>query len=322
MDGDRCLRFRIGHAAADDELDQLLHDDDGRGDPGADAPLGEAQRGRVEDALQEVERGDQDDRQQCQRVAPQLGDPRHGVAVEDGVALVAGQQRSRDVEQRQRREQHRRRDHRTVHLVADLVGGERADGHHGTLGQQPEPVVAGEDRVADGSWRSGHQAPRRLVEAERDGQRDVDDHVQPQDLQRVQRRPVGDADDPCADEDRDVGHERRHLEAEVLQQVVVEGAAEGDRADDGGEVVVGQDHHGGLLGDLRAGDAHGHADVGRLEGRGVVDAVAGHRDHVALLLEETDETHLVLGRHPRDHADLVELDQELLVAHRGELRCR
>ena len=261
----------------------------------------------------------EDDGEQRERVAAQLHDARYGVAVEDRVQLVAAQQGAEDVEERQRREQHRRRHHGTALVVTDLVGDQRSDGHHRALGQQPEPVVAGEDRRSHGPRRARHQALRGLVEAERDRQRDVDHHVQPQDLERVQGCAVGDADDPGPDEDRDVGDERRHLEAQVLEQVVVEGAAVGHRAHDGGEVVVGEDHHRGLLGDLGAGDAHGHADVGGLQSRGVVDAVARHRDHVALLLEQADEAHLVLGRHPRDDADVVELAQELLVAHRGEL---
>ena len=52
-------------------------------------------------------------------------------------------------------------------------------------------------------------------------------------------------------------------------------------ADDRGEVVVGQDHVGRLLRHVGAGHAHGDADVGRLQGRGVVHAVAGHRHDVA-----------------------------------------
>ena len=82
----------------------------------------------------------------------------------------------------------------------------------------------------------------------------------------------------------DEGDERRHLEAQVLQQVVVERAAVRHGLDDRGEVVVGEDHDGGLLGDLGAGDAHRDADVGGLQRGRVVDAVAGHRDDVALLL--------------------------------------
>ena len=76
-----------------------------------------------------------------------------------------------------------------------------------------------------------------------------------------------------------------HLEADVLGEVVVEAAAELDRLDDGGEVVVGEDHRRGLLGDLGAGDPHRDADVGLLQRGRVVDAVAGHRDDVALPLE-------------------------------------
>ena len=54
-----------------------------------------------------------------------------------------------------------------------------------------------------------------------------------------------------------------------------------DGADDGGEVVVGDDHVGRLLGDLGPLDAHGDADVGLLQGRGVVHPVAGHGHHLA-----------------------------------------
>ena len=58
-----------------------------------------------------------------------------------------------------------------------------------------------------------------------------------------------------------------HLEPDVADEVVVQRAAELDRLDDRREVVVGEDHHRGLLGDLGAGDAHRDADVGALEGR-------------------------------------------------------
>ena len=226
------------------------------------------------------------------------------------------------MEQRQRGEQHRGRDHRTVLVVADLVGHQRPDGHHRALGAEPEPVVAGEDGCSDRARWTGHQAAGGLVEAERDRERDVDDHVQPQDLQRVQRCAVGDAEDPGPDEDRDVGDQGRHLEAQVLQQVVVEGAAVGDGTDDRGEVVVGEDHHRGLLGDLGAGDAHRHADVGGLQRRRVVHAVAGHRDHVALLLEQPDEANLVLGRHPGNDADARRARDRAARRSSPRTRCR
>ncbi len=54
-----------------------------------------------------------------------------------------------------------------------------------------------------------------------------------------------------------------------------------DRGDDRREVVVGEHHVGRLLRHVGAGDAHRDADVGGLERRRVVDAVAGHRDDLA-----------------------------------------
>lgn len=46
--------------------------------------------------------------------------------------------------------------------------------------------------------------------------------------------------------------------------------------DDGGEVVVQQDHISRLLGHIRTGDPHGNADVGFLQCRRVVYAIACH----------------------------------------------
>ena len=78
-----------------------------------------------------------------------------------------------------------------------------------------------------------------------------------------------------------------------------------DGRDDAGEVVVGEHHVGRLLGHVGAGDAHGHADVGPLERRRVVDAVAGHRHDVAARLEGVDDLHLVLRRDAAEDVHLV-----------------
>ncbi len=88
---------------------------------------------------------------------------------------------------------------------------------------------------------------------------------------------------------------------------------------DRGEVVVGEDHDRGLLGDLGAGDPHRHADVGLLQRRRVVDAVARHRHDVAGLLQRLDESDLVLRRDASDDADGGQAGGELVVAQRGEL---
>ena len=83
-----------------------------------------------------------------------------------------------------------------------------------------------------------------------------------------------------------------------LLDVVVDAPAFLDGGDDRGEVVVRDDHVRDFLGHVRPGDAHGHADIGFLDRRGVVDAVAGHGHDVSPRLPGPDDPQLVLGRNP------------------------
>ena len=78
------------------------------------------------------------------------------------------------------------------------------------------------------------------------------------------------------------------------------------------------DHATGVLGHLGAG-AHGDADVGGLDGRRVVHAVAGHGHDVALLAQRLDEQDLVLWCDPAHDPDVVDLPQALLFAQAREL---
>ena len=64
--------------------------------------------------------------------------------------------------------------------------------------------------------------------------------------------------------------------------------------DEGPEVVVGEHHPGRLLGHLAAA-SHRDPDVGLLQGRRVVDGVAGHRDDHPLLLHGPSQPQLVLA---------------------------
>ena len=89
--------------------------------------------------------------------------------------------------------------------------------------------------------------------------------------------------------------------------------------DDGGEVVVREDHVAGFLRHLGSRDPHRNADVGAFERRCVIHAVARHRNDVALALQRVDEAHLVLGRDARDDPDAVDLLRELCVVQRREL---
>ena len=65
------------------------------------------------------------------------------------------------------------------------------------------------------------------------------------------------------------------------------------RGDDGGEVVVQQNQIRRFARDVGAAPAHGHADIGALQGGSVVHAVAGHRHEFPLLLERFHDTQLL-----------------------------
>ena len=103
------------------------------------------------------------------------------------------------------------------------------------------------------------------------------------------------------------GNVGRELELKELGDGVVDVAAPLDGVHYGAEVVVGDDDVGGLLGHVRALDAHGEADVGALERRTVVGAVAGDGDHLPVgiqtALDNRVHQHvLVLRRGASEHA--------------------
>ena len=84
--------------------------------------------------------------------------------------------------------------------------------------------------------------------------------------------------------------------AQEPADVVVDPAALRDRGDDGAEVVVGEDQVGGLPGHLGAAPPIATPMSARRSAGRVVDAVAGHRDHVAVGLPGADDVELLLRR--------------------------
>ena len=109
-------------------------------------------------------------------------------------------------------------------------------------------------------------------------------------------------------------------ELDGAADVGIEVAAVLHRVDDGGEVVVSEDHAGGVLGHLGAGDAHGHADVRLFQGGGVVDPVPGHGHHPAPLLPGLDDAHFVLRRHPGEDGEPFNVLLQQLLGHKVQLR--
>ncbi len=133
--------------------------------------------------------------------------------------------------------------------------------------------------------------------------RAVADEVEPQQLHGEQR--YRQAEHHAAEDDQDFADVAREQEVHELADVGIDHPPLLDGGDDAGEVVVGEHHVGGLLGDVGAGDAHGHADVGVLERRRVVHAVAGHRDDVATRFQRLDDARLVLRRDATAHLQTI-----------------
>ena len=170
------------------------------------------------------------------------------------------------------------------------------------------------------------------IDAERERRRTVGDQVDPQELRREQRQEQPDiigrdeAEQACEHHAREhreqfAGIRRQQID-QVFADVVVDAAAFLDGLDDAGEIVVGQHHVGGLLGDIGAGDAHGDADIGGLECGRIVDAVAGHGDDVALALQRAHDAQLVLGIDAGEHAHLLDDRIELGIRPSCATRCR
>ena len=126
------------------------------------------------------------------------------------------------------------------------------------------------------------------------GRQAVGHQVDPEDLDGQERHR--EADQGRDEHDQDLAEVAGQQEVDELADVVVDAPAFLDGGHDRGEVVVGDDHVRDFLGHVRAGDAHGHADVGLLDRRRVVDAVAGHGHDLAPPPPGPHDPELVLGR--------------------------
>lgn len=123
----------------------------------------------------------------------------------------------------------------------------------------------------------------------------IHDEVDPKQLDGVERG--AEAEHRCGESRHECDHVDGQLELQELSQVLEDTPSPTDGRHRRHEVVVDDHHVGRLAGDLGSA-AHGKPDIGLLEGRGVVNAVTGHPDDLAALLEDADETLLVLGKCP------------------------
>merc|ERR1740138_1151605 len=106
-------------------------------------------------------------------------------------------------------------------------------------------------------------------------------------------RTNGDSSEGGISETEDNSEENGHtlgvvdgsVNKENLAEVVPDNAALTHSSDNGGKVIVSEDHLGGLTGDIGTLLAHGNTHIGGLEGGGIVDTIAGHGGDLSLGLE-------------------------------------
>ena len=176
--------------------------------------------------------------------------------------------------------------------------------------------MSGKDTVLGVARLALHDVALGILHAQRERGEAVGDQVHPQQLHRLED---GKADERGDKHREHLGKVGRKQELDDLADVVVDATTLFAGADDGSEVVIGKYHVGDVLGDVGTGDAHTNANVGALDGRGVVDAVARHGHDLVARLPGLDDACLVLGLDAGVHAVVLDVRVEFLVAHAIEV---
>mmetsp|Transcript_18189 Transcript_18189/g.63927 ORF Transcript_18189/g.63927 Transcript_18189/m.63927 type:complete len:865 (-) Transcript_18189:138-2732(-) len=161
----------------------------------------------------------------------------------------------------------------------------------------PHPAKHNRLRARPRALFQNGRLPR--LHAECNGGRQVGDQNEKEDLKR--RSHDGDARHDAKEDLQDLGDVHRHDEGHKFLNARVDGATLLHGCNDGAEVVVREDHVGSPLGHLSTLDAHGYSDVGLVQCRRIVHAVASHGRDLTLALQRLHDLKLVFR--PRSSED-------------------
>ena len=223
-----------------------------------------------------------------------------------------------ELHQAQRHEHER---HALVH--GELLGArpgeqpEVRDGRPDPAHEHQENHGTAEDPHARVARRPLHQVAFGRIHSQSQRRQAVCGEVDVEDLDRAQRHRH--AQHRRAGHDQHLADIRRQQIHQVLLDVAEDPAPFFNSSHDRREVVVGQRHGSGFLGDIRARDAHGNADVGLLQRGRIVNAVAGHGHDVPVLLEGAHDAQLVCGRNARKDVDRRGVPVQFGLGHRIQL---
>ena len=110
--------------------------------------------------------------------------------------------------------------------------------------------------------------------------------------------------------------------AHRLLNVIEDPASGPDGFDDSGEIVVENHQRGGFTRDIGAAPAHGDADVGGLEGRRVIDPVAGHRHDLTIGFEGFYQGEFLFRQDARKNRCSRRCAGAVPLEKAGQCRCR
>ena len=92
----------------------------------------------------------------------------------------------------------------------------------------------------------------------------------------------------------------------AFSDVVIDPSALFNCADNGGEVVIGDDHIRCFFRNLGACFSHSHANIGGLQSRSIIDSVSRHGYNMASFFQRLYYADLVLCRNPRKHRYFID----------------
>merc|ERR1712004_96253 len=161
-----------------------------------------------------------------------------------------------------------------------------------TVGHGDQPLVDElvRERVP---WRSLHDVGLSLLVGHRDRGHHVRAKVDAEDGHGTKGQ--GHVSQDEEEEGRDLGDVGGQGVGDGLLQVVKDQPALLNTSDNGGKVVVEQDHVSGLLGDVGAGDTHGNTNVGLLQSGRVVDTISSDGNDCTHPLATLHNNQLLLG---------------------------
>ena len=142
------------------------------------------------------------------------------------------------------------------------VGGHGGGGNEQAVDTDAAQQAPVQDGLAGVPWLLRQHVPAGRLYPDGDGGQGVGKKVDKQQMYRQER--VRQAQNGGDQNTQNARHITREQKGDGVFDVGVHPPAVDHRLDDGGEVIVGQDHGGSVLGHLSASDPHSHADVRRL----------------------------------------------------------